>query len=156
MPPPGAPPQPLAQHVMQAQPPSTQRTSQKLIRDMGDAVISVSLSDDGTLAAAGTTAARTVVFSVADNTELTSIQLKSGVNAVVFLGSGEYTTITVGTFNGFINTYFTCVPLSNGKTAPPDEREYTGVPFSPKGTFAPRGVLCMATACGGTRLVAGG
>ena len=103
---------------MQAQPPSTKRTSQKLIRDMGDAVISVSLSDDGTLAAAGTTAARTVVFSVADNTELTSIQLKSGVNAVVFLGSGEYTTITVGTFNGFINTYFTCVPLSNGKTAP--------------------------------------
>ena len=73
---------------MQAQPPSTKRTSQKLIRDMGDAVISVSLSDDGTLAAAGTTAARTVVFSVADNTELTSIQLKSGVNAVVFLGSG--------------------------------------------------------------------
>jgi len=132
--------------------PNEKLATQKLVNDMGDAVISVALSDDATLCAAGTTSARAVVFNVEENKELLSLQLQSGVNAVQFLGSGECSTLAIGTFAGFVNTYFTNVKLQGGQQPPKDERKFTGVPFGKP----VRGVLCLASACGGKRLVGGG
>ena len=70
-----------------------------------------------------------LIFATKDNSEIALFQFKSGVNAIAFCGTGEMCSVVVGTFSGFVNSYYSKAPLANGEMAPADDRVYPGVPF---------------------------
>ena len=101
----------------------------KIARHLPEAVISVAISDDSTICAAGTVAASVIIFRTEDNVQIKQIDLKSGVNAIVFCGAGETLSLVVGTFSGFVNSYYSGVPLANDEPIPADDRQFPGVMF---------------------------
>ena len=80
-----------------------------------------------------------------------SLPRTTGVNAVVFVGAGDETSLIIGTFSGYLNSYYSGAPLSTGEPIPPDTRKFSGVPFG-----APNACMCMAVVPGCQRLAAGG
>ena len=73
------------------------------------------------------------------------------MNAVIFVGTGDETSLIIGTFSGYLNSYYSGAPLSTGEEIPPDLRKFSGVPFG-----APNACMCMAVVPGCQRLAAGG
>eukprot|EP00966_Prymnesium_polylepis_P228839 5295513-Prymnesium_polylepis.1 len=118
---------------------------------MQEAVISVAISDDGTMCAAGTVGAKVLIFATSDNSEVASYHTKSGVNAVTFCGSGDLCSLVVGTLSGVVISYYSNTPLANGEAIPRDHRPPPELQFGNKQL-----VHCMAQADGGSRLAVGG
>jgi len=121
----------------------------KIMKELDEVVVSVALSEDSTLCAAGTVAAYAVVFTTATGTEVSRFRLSSGVNAVSFLGTGDYTSLVAGSFGGVVYSFYSGYPLSDGSS--PRANSDMSVQFG-EGQC----VYCVATALGGTRLCAGG
>ena len=122
----------------------------KILRTMPDTVVAVSISEDKSLIGAGAVSGVACVWSSETGTQLNKIELKSGVNAIQFCGRGEETSLIIATFGGFINSFFSGAPLSNGDKPPTDTRKYTGVEGNK------RAVYCLGTNPEGGLLIAGG
>lgn len=91
-----------------------------------------------------------LVFATADNSEVGSFSFKSGVNAVLFCGRGDFCSLIVGTFAGYINSLFSSTRVKQSDSPPPDASQL-GLKFG-TGQF----VHCMTKARDGTRLAVGG
>ena len=88
-----------------ALPPSGWEGASKLVRSVGDTVISVAVSDDDALLAVGSTNKKAIVYSTSTGAELASFTAKAGINAVVFSGVAAATRLLAGTFGGQVQMW---------------------------------------------------
>ena len=105
----------------------------RLVQDCGDTVISVALSHDGLVFAAGGASKVASVYDVGTGDLVASFSVAAGINAVVFSGDDESTLkLLVGTFGGMLH----CFSVPN-KTESDSQKVGGG-----------EAVLCMAAAQG--------
>ena len=132
-------------------PPGSWMGAAKLERNVGDTVISVSVSEDDSLFAAGAVNRKAVIYSTASGEVVATFMARGPINAVVLAGMGARTQVIVGTFNSQIAMWpIPTVPDGGGASAsqPPD----VDISFGKTGDA----VLCMAVGAQGTRLAVGG
>lgn len=77
----------------------------KLVRDCGDTVISVAISDDMSLFAAGGTNRQINVFSSDSGALVAAFEAPNMINAVVLRGTGDAMRLFAGTYGGQIVAY---------------------------------------------------
>jgi len=77
----------------------------KLIRDIGDTVISVAISGDDMFFAAGGTNKQAIVYSTSDGSTVASFTLAAGINALALNGLNDDMKLFAGTFGGLVCVY---------------------------------------------------
>ena len=124
-----------------AEPPPEWAGAAKLVRDLGETVTCVAVSEDDSLFAAGSilpAGHNAMVFSTKTGATVASFKAKSGVNAVCFAGVGKQTLLIAGCMTGDMHLWH----VNDGSLY--YEHKFIG------------NVHSMAIGAGGTRLAVGG
>ena len=110
----------------------------KLVRDVGETVISVAVSGDDSLFAVGSTNKKAIVYTTSNGATVASFTAKSMINSVVFAGVGEDTRLLAGTVTGDLHMWHVASEASEL------EQKFGG------------DINAMAVGAGGTRLAVAG